>query len=313
MKKQVVAVVLLCVPAGVLAWQGGMAGIGVTESALQPQLERVTRQKGDGLTLSILGPKQLLAAKALSPADQAVLMKELATAAKAIVMTPAFLAAHDAWIAKEYQAVNHGLKVKSADALLKGATTEAGVSEMMKKIQREAAAVYVQMTAQPKIADLKMMFDESLKDWTKDAARAKGTDKTKYTKIVARAEAIKDVSVSDEARFRRTYAVLLSAAADGPDTEEAVFGASASSKAEAEQQAWDKYNLRGALKRVLAQAIAEAPTVDFAAATVQKSGVRVFVNPAYEKKSLTWKAMYRAGKLPTAAGLEIARAWLKEL
>ena len=40
--------------------------------------------------------------------------------------------------------------------------------------------------------------------------------------------------------------------------------------------------------------------MDYAAATVQKSGVRVFVNPAYEKKSRTWKAMYRAGKLPTA-------------
>jgi hypothetical protein len=313
MKKQVLAAVLLCLPVGVLAWQGGMAGIGVIESGLQPQLERITRQKGDGLTLSILSPKQLLAAMALNPADQAVLMKELATAAKAIVMAPAFLAAHDAWIAKEYQAVNHGLKVKSADAVMKGATTDAGVSEMMKKVQQEAAAVYVQMTAQAKIDDLKMMFDESLKEWTKDAARAKGTDKVKYTKIMAGATAIKDLSATNPDKFRRGFAVLLSAAADGPDTEEAVFGASVSSKDEAEQQAWDKYNLRGGLKRVLAQAVAEAPSVDYAAATVQKSGVRVFVNPAYEKKSLTWKAMYRAGKLPTAAGLEVARAWLKEL
>jgi len=120
-------------------------------------------------------------------------------------------------------------------------------------------------------------------------------------------------STSVEAPVRRGYAVLLSASNDGPDTEAAVFGAMASSKDENEQIAWDKYNLRGALKRVLTQAVAEGPTVDFAAATVQKSGVRVFVNPVYEKKSATWKAMYRAGKLPTAAGLEIARAWLKEL
>ena len=130
---------------------------------------------------------------------------------------------------------------------------------------------------------------------------------------VSRAEAIKDLSTSAPDKFRRGYAVLLSAAADGPDTEEAVFGASASSKDEAEQQAWDKYNLRGALKRVLTQAIAEAPSVDYAAQTTVKSGTGVFVNPAYEKKSPTWKAMYRAGKLPTAAGLEVARAWLKEL
>jgi hypothetical protein len=313
MKKQVLTVLLLCAPVAVVGWQGAMGSIGVTEADLQSQFERVTRQKGDGLTLSILDPKQLVAAMALRPAEQATLMRELAMAAKASLMAPAFLAAHEAWIAKEYQAVNHGLKVKSDEAMLKDATTDAGVDEMMKKIRREAAAIYVQMTAEPKIADLKMMFDESLKEWTKSATRATGTDKAKYSRIVTRATAIKDVSATDETRFRRTFAVLLSAAADGPDTEEAVFGASASSKDEAEQKNWDKYNLRAALERVLTQAVAEAPSVDFTAATVQKGSVRVFVNPAYETKSLVWKAMYRAGKLPTAAGLEVARAWLKEL
>ena len=76
---------------------------------------------------------------------------------------------------------------------------------------------------------------------------------------------------------------------------------------------WDQHNLRGALKRVLTQVVAEAPTVDYAAKTVQKSGSEVFVNPAYEKKSVIWKAMFRAGKGPSAAGVEVARAWLKEL
>ena len=96
-------------------------------------------------------------------------------------------------------------------------------------------------------------------------------------------------------------------------TEEALFGAQASSQKDNEQLMWDQHNLRGALKRVLAQVVAEAPTVDFAAQTVQKNSSVVFVNPAYEKKSIVWKAMYRAGKAPTAAGVEVARAWLKEL
>lgn len=99
----------------------------------------------------------------------------------------------------------------------------------------------------------------------------------------------------------------------GPDTEAALFGAHESGNKEEEQVAWDKHNLRGAIKRLFTQAVAEAPTVDFAAKTELQSGVLVFVNPAYEKKSLTWKAMYRAGKAPAAAGVEIARAWLKEL
>lgn len=313
MRKHFVVAALICLPAAVVAWQSGMSGIGVTESALQSQLERVTRQKGDGLTLSILAPAQLAAARALSAPQQAALMTELASAAKRIVMSPAFLAAHDAYIAKEYQAVNHGLKVKTPEQMLAGlGASKAGTSEFELKLQRDMAAMYVDLAMKSTIADLKMMLDEGLKDWTKEAAKA-GSEKAKYTKLVAQANAIKGLSESDPDKFRRGYAVLRSAEADGPDTEAALFGAQANSQKDSEQQMWDQHNLRGALKRVLAQAVAEAPTVDFAAQTVERNHTREFVNPAYEKKSLTWKAMYRAGKAPTAAGIEIAKAWLKEL
>jgi len=314
MKKHVVtAALLVCLPLALAAWQDGMASIGITEAALQSQFERATRQKGDGLTLSILPPKALVAAKALSEPQQAALMKELASAAKTIMMSPAFQTAHDAFIAKEYKAVNHGIKVKTLEQVAQGATTQAGASEFELKMKREMAGVYVQLAMETKIEDLKMMFDESLKEWTKDAAKAKGSDKAKYTKLVTQGEAIKDLSVSNPEKFRRGYAVLRSAENDGLDTEEALFGAQAGSQKDNEQLMWDQHNLRGALKRVLTQVVAEAPTVDFAAQTVQKSGSRVFVNPAYEKKSLVWKAMFRAGKGPTAAGVEAARAWLKEL
>lgn len=313
MKKLVIAALLVCLPVALVAWQDGMAAIGITESALQSQFERATRQKGDGLMLSILAPRALAAAKALSEPQQTALMKELATTAKTIMMSPAFQAAHDAFIAKEYQAVNHGLKVKSLEQAAQGMTSKAGTSEFELKLKREMAAMYVQLAMQTKIEDLKMMFDASLKDWKEEAAKPKGSDKAKYTKLVTQAEAIKDLSVSDPEKFRRGYAVLRSAEADGLDTEAALFGAQAGSQRDNEQLMWDQHNLRGALKRVLTQVVAEAPTVDFAAQTVQKNSSRVFVNPAYEKKSVVWKAMYRAGKGPTAAGVEIARTWLKEL
>lgn len=314
MKKHLLAVGLICLPVAALSWQGGMAAIDVTESSLRSQIERVTRQKGDGLTLSILGPKQLAAARALSESMQVALMKELGAAARTIVMAPAFQAAHDAYIAEEYKAANHGLKVKRLDEdALQTASPEAAAAEVMLAVQRQIAAVYVQMAMETQIADLKTMFDVTLADWTRDANRPKGADKAKYAKLVAGAHAIKDLSATEPDKFRRGYAVLLSTAADGPDTEDALFGAQARGKKEEEQLMWDQHNLRGALKRVLTQAVAEAPTVDFAAQTVEKDGVRTFVNPAYEKKSLTWKAMYRAGKAPAAAGVEIARAWLKEL
>jgi len=313
MRKYVVTAALVCLPVALVALQSGMASIGITESALQSQFERATRQKGDGLMLAILPPKVLLAAKALSEPQQAALMRELATAAKTIMMSPVFQSAHDAFIAKEYKAVNHGIKVKTLEQAAQSATSTAGASEFELKMKREMAAMYVQLAMESKIEDLKMMFDESVKEWTKEAAKPKGSDKAKYAKLVAQSAAIKDLSVSDPVKFRRGYAVLRSAEADGLDTEEALFGAQASSQKDNEQVMWDQHNLRGALKRVLTQVVAEAPTVDFAAQTVQKNSSLVFVNPAYEKKSVVWKAMYRAGKGPTAAGVEVARAWLKEL
>jgi hypothetical protein len=313
MHKHLIAAALICVPVAVLSWQGGMAAIDVTEPALQSQIERATRQKGDGLTLAMLGSKQLAAAKALSEPMQVALMKELGAAARVIVMAPAFLAAHEAYIAKEYKAANHGLKVKDPEEVGRKAMSEEGMGDLQLLVQRQMAAVYVQMAMQTKIEDLKSMFDVSLAEWTKEANKPKGSDKAKYTKVVAGAQAIKDLSATEPDKFRRGFAVLLSAANDGLDTEAAVFGAEERGKKEGEQLMWDKHNLRGALKRLLTQAVAEAPTVDFAAKTELKSGVQVFVNPAYEKKSLTWKAMYRAGKAPAAAGVEIARAWLKEL
>lgn len=313
MKKHMMAAGLVCLPMAVWAWQGSMAAIDVTEAALQSQIERVTRQKGDGLMIALLGSKQLAAAKALTEPQQVALMKELAAAAKKITMSPAFQSAHEAYIAKEYAAVNHGIRVKTLEQASMEATSQPGTSEFELKLKREMSTIYVQMAMETKIEDLKMMFDASVKEWNKEANKPKGSDKAKYAKLVGDAHAIKDLSVSDPVRFRRGYAVLRSAEADGLDTEEALFGAQAASKKDTEQLMWDTHNLRGGLKRVLAQVVAEAPTVDFAARTVQQGSSLVFVNPAYEKKSVTWKAMYRAGKATSSAGLEIARAWLKEL
>jgi hypothetical protein len=39
----------------------------------------------------------------------------------------------------------------------------------------------------------------------------------------------------------------------------------------------------------------------------------MFVNPAYESKSHSWKMLYRLGKEPTMAAAAAAEAWLKEL
>jgi hypothetical protein len=314
MKKYLVTAGLICVPVAVWAWQGAMAAIGITESGLQSQIERATRMDSKDLRFPSVGAKQLAAAKLLSEPDQVARMREWATAAKALMMSPTFLSAHEAYIAQEYKAVNHDIKAaKSLEQMAAQVMTKGGEAALAARMKRDMSAMYVQATMTGNIADVKMMFDYEVKEWTENANNVKRSDRAKYAKLVSRAQAIEGLSASDPDKFRRGYAVLKSSDADGYDTEEALFGAQAAAKAEEEQLLWDQHNLRGMLKRGLAQVVAEAPTVDFAAQTVQKNSERVFVNPAYEKKSLTWKAMYRAGKGLTAAGLEVAKAWLKEL
>jgi hypothetical protein len=45
--------------------------------------------------------------------------------------------------------------------------------------------------------------------------------------------------------------------------------------------------------------------------TVAAGRTKKLANPAYEKKSDLWKAMFRAGKAPTLATSDMAKARLK--
>ncbi|MBX2953150.1 MAG: hypothetical protein KF870_11635 [Leadbetterella sp.] len=67
------------------------------------------------------------------------------------------------------------------------------------------------------------------------------------------------------------------------------------------------------IKKQLQQFLDETADVDFNAQTKTDYGRIVFVNPAYEQKSRTWKQAYRIGKAGTAVFRDIAREWLKEL
>jgi hypothetical protein len=67
------------------------------------------------------------------------------------------------------------------------------------------------------------------------------------------------------------------------------------------------------LKRRLQQYIDLAATVDFSATLVPRGSKMIFANPEYEKKSLQWKACYRAGKEVNAVVTAFARDWMKAL
>lgn len=78
---------------------------------------------------------------------------------------------------------------------------------------------------------------------------------------------------------------------------------------------WNKMypaNPADAVKTRLQEYLAIAATVDFTAVTTGSGKNKVFVNPAYEKKSLQWKAVYRAGKEVNTVVTAFINQWLKE-
>ncbi len=67
------------------------------------------------------------------------------------------------------------------------------------------------------------------------------------------------------------------------------------------------------IKELLAKFLADTEGVDFSAKTVASGGKQKFASAAYEGKSDTWKAAYRAGKPATDAARAFAREWMNAL
>lgn len=66
------------------------------------------------------------------------------------------------------------------------------------------------------------------------------------------------------------------------------------------------------IKAKLEEYLALVATVDFSAQlSTDKYNNKIFVNPAYEKKSLKWKACFRAGKEVNAVITAFVKEWLK--
>ena len=88
----------------------------------------------------------------------------------------------------------------------------------------------------------------------------------------------------------------------------------ASKKPFPNKEIWEKtYPADPALliKKRLQEYLTLAATVDFKATLTGSGKKQVFTNPAYEKKSLKWKAIYRAGKEVNDAVTAFVKEWMK--
>ena len=66
------------------------------------------------------------------------------------------------------------------------------------------------------------------------------------------------------------------------------------------------------IKARLQEYLQLSATVDFNAKLTGTGKTQTFINPAYEKKSLKWKAIYRAGKEVNDAITVFVKEWIKE-
>jgi hypothetical protein len=295
--------------AAALAWQGGVALVGLTDADAQ----NVAKSFFGSSSLSLPGAyilKGPMAAqwKAKSPAERVQAVREMSLYAKRMVASPGFATLYNGWIKDRFHAVDHGINVDPrADAAKMSANPQAA----MKQMQNVMAASIAQSFSQMPPAALKMLFDQDLQNWKEDKDKAK---------LYARAQQIAPMLSSNPEEFKKQYIVLKSIDLGGPDSAAGLDAAKADAqkmqadqKAREEQQAWNEHKLPIALKHYLTDFVTLARSVDFSAQTRTQNGKLTFVNVEYERKSDNWKKLYRLGKEPTQAMLTVAEQWLKEL
>jgi hypothetical protein len=79
------------------------------------------------------------------------------------------------------------------------------------------------------------------------------------------------------------------------------------------EREYPKGDPRPLIRQRLQSFLQQTEGVDFAAKLQTKGKMQVFVNPAYENKSASWKRAFRAGKEATETARAFAREWLKSL
>ncbi|HEY3441901.1 MAG TPA: hypothetical protein VGK29_14155 [Paludibaculum sp.] len=312
--RNLVAFLTLALCGTALAWQFNISTLGLTQKDIETRVAGALRDGSSELQAPWLMPAGRKAALALSEADRAAAVQTIGAAIKTFVTSEAFQKSHAESIRLSHKAVDHGIKVYSQEEALKMAMNPKPGVDPMGDMQKQLMAQGVmQLRAMP-IESLKAMFDDSLKSWTRKAQTATNPKtKARAQKMAARAQEIQPWITSKPDEFKKAYSVLYSMDNDGPETDEELVKLANKGKLEEEQRAFNEHNWKPVLKKKLEVVVKEAASVDFAAQTTEAGGRRKFVNPAYERKSGIWKAMFRAGKAPTTAAVEFSKAWLKEL
>lgn len=236
---------------------------------------------------------------------------------KTMAMSETVQKAHDEQIARQYGAVDHGLKLPYR------ADPRKRLEEMSRQMQKNPAVMqnprFMEefMKAQQELAaaGAEQAFDGKLTLFTMPLADVKREFQNDRQAFGSRGNAAKcydeSAPLADSAPDRfRLLAYRCAMLGYGIDKSEAEADRIRKERA---QRLYDEKSVKGAIRKTLTQFLEAAPTVDFSAQTTAKGSRQVFINPEYEKKDALWKLIYRNGKEPTAVAMEFAKAWLAEL
>jgi len=311
MKRKMMLACIACLSTALMGWQGFMESLGIKHSDLQAQAERAVRNYGSEVTMPWFSVQTRNAAKSLSEQNRAGAVREIGATVKALMMSKPFMDAHAAYIGQSFKAVDHGIKVQSPEEKQKAMM--AGGDAAVDEATKQAAAQMAQMLLQLPAAGLVPLFESDLSDWERQSKSTNAQTAANGRNLYSKAKVLQPLIASNPEQFKRGYVVLKSIDMGGAGDLASLESSGNRVRQEQEQENWNKHNLRAVLKVKLNGFIQIASTVDFAAQTVQQGRVVKFVNPAYQGKPDIWKACYRAGRAPTAAAIEFARGWAKEL
>lgn len=238
---------------------------------------------------------------------------------KQLAMSEAVQKPHEEQLARQYGAVDHGLR------LAPKRDPKKRFEELSAQMQKNPAAAmrkpgfmqeFVKVQQELAQSAKEEMLDSELTLFTRPFAEVKQKFQD-YRQTYGKSgpgkqcfDAAAPVADSEPERLRLMTFRCLMIAGTGMEVPEAEADRIRKERA---QRLYDEKSLKGVIRRTLEEFLAAARTVDFAAETAAKGNRQVFVNPEYEKKDGLWKLIYRNGKEPTAVAVQYAQAWLNEL
>jgi len=321
-KFQTAAVVGVLGAAAALGWQGSLASLQLTQETFERSVKNYVFNhcdRTDGvLNTTGMGAAAWKVFSAMSDGARASTVKELGTAAKGFVMSPAFAAAYDEYVKSARNAVNHGIQVRDANQEMEKAmksqnpdAMEASMNKMMRDNYRKQVMERLPSINQFTKETLAIMaeVDQGMMDSSMPATAA---EKANVTKGKAMINEAKKLAATDLEKAKATYKSAMMLVAGLSNESQAAAGVADEKKAE-QQRNYNRLALKPMLKRQLQAFVAIAKTVDFKAATADKGGKKVFVNAAYERRSEFWKMLYRLGPGGTNAAVGVAQGWIAEL